>query len=280
MILNKHYLPALSLALLLPCLPVSIAAQEWEGGYNSSDAGLEDDQSDQQERVHTQHQLETLRRAVPPRYVRVLDYSQAPQTRRILVRGILFTYYGYRSRSVLLAGDFNNWQRIAMRRNRNGVYYYILPVREIEYGQRVDRYRYKFLVDNIWTADPTTRNREDDGLGGLVSVFLLDRVDVNRQATVRVLREQRSGDERLVEFAIYMPRARNISLVGNFNNWNPENDIMERGADGIFRLRLRLRPGGYLYKFVADGRWVLDTYNEDTRYQRDIGELASFLELR
>lgn len=261
--------------------PGGLRAEGWEGGYNSSDSGLEDIAQDGRGGlVHTLHQLQTLRRAVAPRYVRIIDTNYAAATGHYLLRGILFTYYGYRARDVLIAGDFNNWQRLPMHRNRNGVYYLVLPVREVELGQQVQRYRYKFLVDNIWTADPTHRNNEDDGLGGYRSVFYLGQTDVNRQATVRVLREERPGDERLVEFAIYQPAARNISLVGDFNNWNPENDILEKGSDGIFRLRLRLRPGAYLYKFVADGRWILDTYNEETRYQQDIRELASYLELR
>jgi hypothetical protein len=43
---------------------------------------------------------------------------------------------------------------------------------------------------------------------------------------------------------------------------------------------LRLRPGGYVYKYVADGKWMLDKFNEETRYHRGIGELCSFLELK
>ena len=55
---------------------------------------------------------------------------------------------------------------------------------------------------------------------------------------------------------------------------------MSKGRDGIFRLRLRLRPGGYAYKYVADGKWMLDRFNENARYHQGIGELCSFLDLK
>ncbi len=275
----------IGLAVLAPGLYAGLGAEarmdDWSGGYNSREAGLEDAaQTGRDERVYSLQQLETLRRAVAPRYVRVVNYRQYPSTRRYLEKGVLFTYYGYRSRRVMLAGDFNNWTPIPMHRNSMGVYYWILPVREVEGGRIVDTYKYKFVVDGIWTHDPTHQNFTDDGLGGYVSSYYLDRPDVNRQATVRVIRETRPAAERLVEFAIYQPNVENLSLVGDFNNWNPEHDVMTRGEDGIFRLRLRLRPGQYLYKYVADGRWILDSFNEDARYHNGIRELASFLDLK
>ncbi len=259
-------------------------ASEWAGAYNSEDAGLEEPlDTGRRKQVYTLQNIETLRRAVRPRYVRVLNprhYASGDSGyRSYLQKGILFTYASYRSRRVFLSGDFSNWGNIPMRRNEMGVFYHILPVRELEAGRIIEAYRYKFLVDGIWTADPTHPNTEDDGLGGSLSVYYLDDIDVNRLATVRVLKEREPSFERLVEFAIYLPDAENLSLVGEFNNWNPEHDFMTKGEDGVFRLRMRLRPGGYVYKFVADGKWILDKYNEETRYHEILGELCSFLEI-
>lgn len=123
------------------------------------------------------------------------------------------------------------------------------------------------------------KNYVDDGLGGVISEFNLDREDINRLATVRVLSEGRRMNERLVEFAIYLPDVENLSLVGNFNDWNPEHDLLVKGQDGIFRLRLRLRPGEYVYKYIADGRWVLDPYNPETRFHETLDELCSYIKL-
>ena len=251
-----------------------------DGHYNSLDAGLEERKpSTRAEKVYTLEQIERLRRAVSPRYIRVMDWRGYKRDGKVLTRGILFTYAGYRAGRVYLAGDFNNWKMIQLRRNQRGVYYHILPVREIEAGVRIKDYKYKFLVDVIWTQDPTHPNILDDGLGGYLSTFYLEREDTPRHITVRVLKEARQREDRLVEFAIYLPDVENLSIVGNFNHWNPEHDLLTKGEDGIFRLRLRLKPGEYVYKYVADGRWIVDPFNENTRYDLQIDELCSFLSL-
>ena len=229
------------------------------------------------------HRLETLRRAVAPRYVQILDWKQYGQTQKIVNAGVLFTYADYQAERVMVAGNFSNWQPIAMRRNKKGVYYYVLPIREIEGGVRFNSrdyvYRYKFLADGIWTHDPANKNRIDDGLGAYASEFRPVGEAVPRVITVRVLREARAGQERLVEFAIYLPETKNLALVGTFNRWNPEHDLPLKGEDGVFRLRLRLKPGEYAYKYIADGRWILDSFNPQTRFFAQIGELCSHIKI-
>ena len=116
-----------------------------------------------------------------------------------------------------------------MHRNMYGVYYFILPIREIENGKRYNSdenvYRYKFLVDGIWTYDRTNKNRVDDGLGSYLSEFRTSREDINQKISVRIIKEKINRVERLVEFAVYLPDVKNLSLVGSFNNWNPEHDL-------------------------------------------------------
>lgn len=279
----------LALVIVLFVPPAGLNAQgpddtgDWVGGYNSAEAGLEDDlDTGRRARVYSLHNIETLRKAVRPRYVRIVNsrHYASGGSSEFLQKGILFTYNSYRSRNVYLSGNFNNWSLVPMRKNRMGVFYHVLPVREIEAGERIEQYRYKFQIDGIWTHDPSHPNRMDDGLGGYISEYLLDDYDVDRQVSVRVLKEIEPGPERLVEFAIYLPGVENLSLVGDFNQWNPEHDLMSKGQDGTFRLRLRLRPGGYVYKYVADGKWMLDRFNEDSRFHQGIGELCSFLELK
>ncbi len=262
----------------------------WVGGYNSRQAGLEDGPGEA--RVYKLSHLRRLRRAVPPRYVRVVDWRHYGMTGKTLNKGILFTYRDYRARMVYLSGNFNNWSLLPMYRNSFGVFYYILPIREVERGVRFNSsdftYKYKFRVDGIWVHDPSNKLRVDDGLGGYMSEFRPRGEDINRRISVRVLKEKTRRDERLVEFAVYLPNVKNLSLVGNFNNWNPEHDFLVKGKDGIFRLRLRLKPGKYVYKYIADGRWILDRYNSQTRHKRvrfneytgkyeGFGELCSFI---
>ncbi len=53
------------------------------------------------------------------------------------------------------------------------------------------------------------------------------------------------------------PDAKSVSLVGDFNGWDPAAHRMSKRA-GMFVRRMQLEPGEYEYKFVVDGRWELD----------------------
>jgi len=52
--------------------------------------------------------------------------------------------------------------------------------------------------------------------------------------------------------------ARKVYVVGSFNQWDASRGRMQKGPNGIFRKRIRLEPGVYEYRFVADGRWYTD----------------------
>ena len=50
-----------------------------------------------------------------------------------------------------------------------------------------------------------------------------------------------------------------VALVGNFNNWDKDVDLMEHQSDGSFRFVIALNPGVYHYKFVLnDVEWIPD----------------------
>ncbi len=64
-----------------------------------------------------------------------------------------------------------------------------------------------------------------------------------------------SNDE--VIFSIKVPGARRVFLVGDFNNWNPTVEMMQKRGDK-FTSALFLVTGDYRYKFVVDGKWTAD----------------------
>jgi hypothetical protein len=66
------------------------------------------------------------------------------------------------------------------------------------------------------------------------------------------------GDE--VIFSVETPEAKSVFLVGDFNNWNPTLEKMDRVGDR-FELYLFLLPGTYRYKYVVDGKWISDPDN-------------------
>ncbi len=69
---------------------------------------------------------------------------------------------------------------------------------------------------------------------------------------------------REIEIVFVAPEASTVSLVGEFNAWNPARHTMtRRGKDGTWRATLRLPPGAYEYGFIIDGqRWTPDPQAE------------------
>jgi len=63
-----------------------------------------------------------------------------------------------------------------------------------------------------------------------------------------------------VFFTLNAPGAGQVFLVGNFNNWNATMEKMRRTGDA-FEISLFLVEGTYRYKFVVDGRWIVDPEN-------------------
>jgi hypothetical protein len=63
-----------------------------------------------------------------------------------------------------------------------------------------------------------------------------------------------------VQFLLVMPAAREVSLVGDFNDWDTADLPMERAArEGVWTVTVPLAPGRYRYTFVVDGtRWIPD----------------------
>ena len=59
-----------------------------------------------------------------------------------------------------------------------------------------------------------------------------------------------------VRFAVKPADAKEVALAGSFNGWKPEP--MKKQKDGKFSVVVDLPSGTYEYKFVVDGRWIVD----------------------
>ena len=70
---------------------------------------------------------------------------------------------------------------------------------------------------------------------------------------------QASHDTRLVQFTLSAPLATSVSLVGDFNSWDPDAGKMIQ-TNGIWEKKIRLESGQvYTYNFVIDGdQWITD----------------------
>jgi hypothetical protein len=61
-----------------------------------------------------------------------------------------------------------------------------------------------------------------------------------------------------VRFVFVDPNAAKVSIVGDFNQWNPTAVPLERLSDGTWIADVPLAPGRYAYAFVVDGKLEAD----------------------
>ncbi len=59
-----------------------------------------------------------------------------------------------------------------------------------------------------------------------------------------------------VQVSFYSPEAMNVYVAGEFNGWDTGSLPMEKNKDGVWRLKIKLLPGRYEYKFFADSMWI------------------------
>ena len=82
-----------------------------------------------------------------------------------------------------------------------------------------------------------------------------------------------------VKFVTLYPRAENVQIAGDFNNWQPQKTALKPTQDGKWELALALAPGKYRYRMVVDGQWQQDPYNEHVE-PNQFGEYNSILEVK
>lgn len=61
-----------------------------------------------------------------------------------------------------------------------------------------------------------------------------------------------------VNFICVAPEAKQVFLMGDFNNWDPHAHPMNRQPDGAWLLQVALNHGHHHYRFLVDGKPVLD----------------------
>jgi len=77
-----------------------------------------------------------------------------------------------------------------------------------------------------------------------------------------------------VHFYCAAPNAQAVSLIGDFNGWDPRADPMERKVDGWWILDVPLTHGHHRYQFVVDGKPVLDPHAAGVVHDESIGAVS------
>lgn len=184
-----------------------------------------------------------------------------------------FTYENPKAARVTLAGDFNNWDKesIQMAKMEGGKW-------ETRLQLKPGRYEYKFVMDGDWdkaNKDPRVMIVKKDKRGPVAGpieaapkpvqkkeisnpeppkpVIAVEPIPVKAAGGV----SQTAGTIRYRD-----PAATAVTVAGDFNQWNPAANAMQKGADGVWEIQLPLAPGDYGYKIVVNGKdWKEDPDN-------------------
>jgi len=63
---------------------------------------------------------------------------------------------------------------------------------------------------------------------------------------------------RAINFICNAPHAKAVSLIGDFNQWNPDAHPMKQMPDRSWLLNVELKHGHHRYAFWVDGVLTLD----------------------
>jgi 1,4-alpha-glucan branching enzyme len=67
--------------------------------------------------------------------------------------------------------------------------------------------------------------------------------------------------KKRIKFHFYAKDAKQVCLVGDFNNWEADRHPMDPNPQGLWEKIIMLPPGRYEYKFHVDGKWLPDREN-------------------
>jgi len=91
--------------------------------------------------------------------------------------------------------------------------------------------------------------------------------------------EEPQARPRDILFNVDAPGAKDIYVVGDFNDWKIAEDYRLSKIDNSrWEKKLGLKAGRYKYKFIIDGEWISDSQNKE-REQNSFGTFDSIISL-
>jgi len=79
-------------------------------------------------------------------------------------------------------------------------------------------------------------------------------------------------------FCVSAPEAKEVYLVGDFNNWQLDEASRMTQENGAWQKKVNLEGGKYRYRFVIDGNWTEDA-NNPAKELNPYGSLDSLIEV-
>jgi chromosome partitioning protein len=79
-------------------------------------------------------------------------------------------------------------------------------------------------------------------------------------------------------FSVSAPDAKEVYLVGDFNDWKLDDTSLMLHENGTWRKKMPLKSGRYRYRFVIDGKWTEDS-NNPVKEVNPFGSVDSLIEV-
>lgn len=81
---------------------------------------------------------------------------------------------------------------------------------------------------------------------------------------------------RSMNFICLAPTAQSVTLVGDFNQWNPHTHAFKQQTDGGWLITVELKHGHHRYAFMVDGVLTLDPRAQGIT-RNDLNERVSLI---
>ncbi|MEC3907944.1 hypothetical protein VOI54_13015 [Tamlana sp. 2201CG12-4] len=156
---------------------------------------------------------------------------------------VSFKLKGYKNaKKVILAGSFNKWDENLFKMNRTSYGW------ELNLKMKPDVYQYRFIVDGHWMEDPDNIHKTENEFGEYNSV-----IDIKVYTAFKLKGHM---------------NAKKVILAGSFNDWN-EHELVMRKMDYGWKYVIPLSGGKHHYKFIVDGKWIVDPGNSVKEYDNN-----------
>jgi cyclomaltodextrinase / maltogenic alpha-amylase / neopullulanase len=139
-----------------------------------------------------------------------------------------------------------------------------IPVSDLFYAKTYDlefKSNDKVHVDYNKRENTVVFQLTNNFIGAALVRFTLD----NNEYQIPFIVQGASSIQKLHTFS-YKTSAKveRVLVTGSFNNWNKENDrLIDTKGTGTYELTLPMEPGNYIYKFIVDGKEIIDPVNPE-----------------
>ena len=119
----------------------------------------------------------------------------------------------------------------------------------------------KFIISFLAKTHTAIIQPKNDFHGAALVDFTLH----GKQYSLPVIVQSGATSQQLHTF-VYQPHGKvsKVIVSGSFNNWNKEKDqLLDTRGTGVYELSVPLEPGNYIYKFLVDGKEILDPSNQE-----------------